>query len=135
MVLAHKALKNDGNPHPVGGSHATLMAGLACGEPNPLVWELLRDYPQAYASCSDAIATLGMRLLGNPLRGDRPIVSGESGAVTTGLLHWIMCSEAGCEVRERLGFDRSARVLCISTEGDTSPATYREVVWFGRNEL
>ncbi len=129
------AVKNDGKPHTVGGSLSTLMAGLACGEPNSISWEMLRDYPLAYVSCSDDIAARGMRILGAPLKGDQQIISGESGAVTTGFLHWVMQSEEGQKVQNRLGLTRDSNVLCISTEGDTSPETYRDVVWAGRDSL
>ncbi len=129
------ARENDGKPHAVSGDLATLMAGLACGEPNPLSWELLRDYPLAYGSCSDDVAAIGMRILGAPLAGDQQIISGESGAVTTGLLQWIMESNNAETMRQRLGLTSESRVLCISTEGDTSPETYRDVVWFGRDRL
>ena len=129
------ACANDGTPHAVGGELATLMAGLACGEPTPISWEMLRDYPAAYVSCSDDIAARGMRILGAPLAGDPRVISGESGAVTAGLLHWLMSEETGRTARERLMLNGEARVLLISTEGDTSPEVYREVVWQGRNGL
>ncbi|TIH15862.1 diaminopropionate ammonia-lyase [Marinifilum sp. JC120] len=129
------ACANDGKPHTVDGDLATLMAGLACGEPNLTSWEMLRDYPLAYASCSDDIAAKGMRILGAPMKGDQQVVSGESGAATTGFLHWVMQEEEGREAREKLGLNQSSKVLCISTEGDTSPQTYRDVVWFGREKL
>ena len=32
----------DGQPHSVGGALDTIMAGLACGDPNPLAWEILK---------------------------------------------------------------------------------------------
>lgn len=128
------ACENDGNPHAVEGDLATLMAGLACGEPNLTSWEMLRDYPLAYASCSDDIAAQGMRILGAPIKGDQQVVSGESGAATTGFLYWAM-QEENREVREKLGLGESAKVLCISTEGDTSPKTYRDVVWGGKDNL
>ena len=32
---------NDGNPHNVGGDLTTIMAGLACGEPNTISWKIL----------------------------------------------------------------------------------------------
>ncbi|VFQ44562.1 diaminopropionate ammonia-lyase [Desulfoluna butyratoxydans] len=127
------ACENDGNPHAVTGSLATLMAGLACGEPNITSWEMLRDYPLAYASCSDDIAAKGMRILGAPMKGDPQVISGESGAATTGFLQWVMQEEEGREAREKLGLTKDAKVLCINTEGDTSPETYRDVVWFGRD--
>ncbi len=129
------ACANDGKPHAVYGDLATLMAGLACGEPNPTSWEILRDYPLAYASCTDDIAAKGMRILGAPIKGDQQVVSGESGAATIGFLNWIMQEEEGCEAREKIGLNENSKVLCISTEGDTSPQTYRDVVWFGREKL
>jgi len=125
----------DGKPHTVSGDLATLMAGLACGEPNLTSWEILRDYPLAYVSCPDYIAAQGMRILGNPMKGDSQVISGESGAVTTGLLHWLMTDESAGDVREKLALNSKAKVLCINTEGDTSPKTYRDVVWFGREKL
>ncbi|CAG36117.1 diaminopropionate ammonia-lyase [Desulfotalea psychrophila] len=129
------ACANDGKPHTVEGDLLTLMAGLACGEPNKTSWEMLRDYPVAYASCSDDIAATGMRVLGAPIKGDPQVTSGESGAATTGFLHWVMTSEEGKEAREKLGLDLNAQVLCISTEGDTSPELYRDVLWHGRDNL
>lgn len=129
------ACANDDKPHAVGGDLATLMAGLACGEPNLTSWEMLRDYPVAYASCSDDIAAKGMRILGAPIKGDPQVTSGESGAVTTGLLQWLMQEEEAREAREKIGLDENSQVLCISTEGDTSPQTYKDVVWFGREKL
>ncbi len=128
------ACANDGQPHAVEGSLSTLMAGLACGEPNPTSWEMLRDYPMAYASCSDDIAARGMRILGAPIKGDPQVTSGESGAATTGFLQWVMQEEEGREAREKFGLNATSKVLCISTEGDTSPQTYRDVVWFGRDK-
>ncbi|MCK5071604.1 MAG: diaminopropionate ammonia-lyase, partial [Desulfocapsa sp.] len=80
----------DGKAHNVSGDLDTLMAGLACGEPNTISWELLRDYSAAYVSCPDFLAATGMRVLATPLKGDDVVISGESGAVTTGLLHLLM---------------------------------------------
>lgn len=127
------AVAGDGRPHSVTGDLDTLMAGLACGDPNTVSWGMLRDYASAYVSCPDYMAANGMRILAAPLRGDTPVLSGESGAATTGVVQWIMQSEDGAEARERLGLNDSSTVLLVSTEGDTSPATYRDVVWFGRH--
>ena len=73
-----------------------------------------------------------MRMLGNPLAGDPRIVSGESGAVTTGLLALLMTSPALTQTREQLGLDEHSRVLLISTEGDTDPQQYLDIVWDGQ---
>lgn len=41
----------DGRPHAVSGAMKTMMAGLACGEPCSLGWEVLRAYAAAAATC------------------------------------------------------------------------------------
>jgi len=123
----------DGRPHAVTGALDTLMAGLACGEPNTISWELLRDYCTAYVSCPDYLAATGMRVLATPLKGDPVIISGESGAVTTGLLHLLMEAESGngARLRRQLGLDGDSIVLLVSTEGNTSPRAFRDAVWYG----
>ena len=125
------ALAGDGKPHAVGGSLQTLMAGLACGEPSTLAWNILKDYTTAFMSCPDYTAANGMRMLAAPVMGDQPIVSGESGAAGAGALHWLMCHPAAAAQREALGLNADASVLLISTEGDTVPHIYRSIVWQG----
>ena len=115
----------------VGGDLQTVMAGLACGEANIAGWQLLRDYADDFFSCPDFVATRGMRILGNPLPTDPPIVSGESGAVTTGLLSILMQSQNYADVRNRLELNENSRILLISTEGDTDIQRYRDIVWDG----
>jgi diaminopropionate ammonia-lyase len=125
------AVANDGNPRIVTGEMTTIMAGLACGEPSRIAWELLRDYSDVFISCPDWVAAKGMRMLGNPLHDDPRVISGESGAVTTGLLAALMKSDYLEDARAALGLDQNSRVLLISTEGDTDPAKYRSIVWDG----
>jgi len=130
------AVAGDGRPHAVAGDLAPLMAGLACGEPNTLSWGVLRDYATAYVSVPDCLAANGMRILAAPTKNaagtpDPAIVSGESGACTTGAVHWLMTHPAAREGREALELDASSSVLVVSTEGDTAPETYRDIVWKG----
>ena len=72
-----------------------------------------------------------MRILGAPCKGDPQIISGESGAVTTGILQWLMQHPAAQTQRDAIGLNGDSTALLISTEGDTSPITYRNIVWFG----
>jgi diaminopropionate ammonia-lyase len=123
----------DGHPRAVTGEMRTIMAGLACGEPSTASWGVLRDYAAAAISCPDRIAANGMRILAAPRPGDPPVVSGESGAVTAGLLEYAMKHPAGRGIASALSLTRESRVLLISTEGDTSPETYRDIVWYGNN--
>ena len=107
------------------------MAGLACGEPCSLAWEILRDHADAFVAIPDAVAAQGMRVLGSPLPGDKRIVSGESGAATMGLVTELMRREEHAALREALGLGGDSRILCLSTEGDTDRANYRRTVWDG----
>ena len=125
------AVAGDGKAHAVGGSLQTLMAGLACGEPSTLAWNILKDYTTAFMSCPDYMAANGMRMLAAPVLGDQPVISGESGAAGAGALHWLMCHPAAAEQRAALGLDNESSVLLISTEGDTVPHIYRSIVWQG----
>ena len=109
----------------VKGNMPTMMAGLACGEPSPIAWDILKGLTAAYLSCGDAAAARGMRALARPLEGDKAIVSGESGAATMGAL---LDAAADEKARAALGLDGNARVLLFSTEGDTDPVNYRRVM-------
>lgn len=126
---------NDGNPHSVGGDLDTIMAGLACGEPIEEGWKILRDFADAFTMCPDYVTARGMRILANPLGEDEKVVSGESGAVGTGLVSLIMEKKKLVDIKERLGLDKNSTVLLFSTEGATDPVNYRKVVWDGKNEL
>ena len=120
---------NDGKPHTVHGDLDTVMAGLACGEPSLTAWEILKDNADAFIACPDQVAFRGMRVLGNPIEGDERVISGESGAVTTGLVYEILRNSKFIELKEKLGLKEDSKVLVISTEGDTDPDYYRKVVW------
>lgn len=121
----------DGRLHFVTGEMNTIMAGLACGEPCSIGWNVLRDYADGFISCPDYAAAQGMRALGNPEKGDPAVVSGESGAAAFGCVAEIMRDGRLLELREKLGLDESSRVLFISTEGDTDRQNYRSIVWDG----
>lgn len=115
----------------VTGDMQTIMAGLACGEPNTIGWEVLKSYAGGFLSCPERTAAVGMRVLGNPMAGDERIISGESGAPGVGLLYEAMTNEKLKELREQLGLGSDSVVLCFSTEGDTDRENYRRIVWEG----
>ncbi|TWH52047.1 diaminopropionate ammonia-lyase [Sporomusa sp. KB1] len=121
----------DGNPHAVTGMMETIMAGLACGEPSTLSWDILKYYAQAFVSCPDYVTARGMRILANPLGNDPQVVSGESGAVGLGLLSMLAENKALNALKEKIGLDEHSKILIISTEGDTDAVGYQNIVWNG----
>ncbi|ACQ55097.1 diaminopropionate ammonia-lyase [Clostridium botulinum] len=129
--LYRSAIAGDGKPKAVTGDMPTIMAGLACGEANTIGWEVLKSYSSTFVSCPDWVSANGMRMLGNPMKEDKKIISGESGAVTAGLLKAIMTEDDMKELREQLNLDENSRILLFSTEGDTDSDKYRKIVWNG----
>lgn len=128
------SVANDGKPHNVSGDMLTLMAGLACGEPNTISWPILRDYAACFLSVDDSLSANGMRILAAPKLNDPSMISGESGAIGVGVLYELMKNEEHQALRESLALDSDAHILLISTEGDTSPEIYEDIVWLGRNQ-
>jgi len=129
--LYRGAAAGDGAPRTVGGDLRTIMAGLACGEPNPVSWDLLRSRAAAFLSCPDWVSVRGMRMLAAPVKGDPAVTSGESGAVGMGALSVLLEDPAYAPLRRALELDRDSQVLLFSTEGDTDPEQYRKIVWEG----
>ena len=128
------AAKKDGSIQIVDGDMPTIMAGLACGEPNTLSWDILKNHVDTFTACPDWVARKGMRMLSAQLKGDPQVISGESGAAPFGLLASLMTMEEYKDLREHLELDRDSKVLLFSTEGDTDPDRYKQIVWEGKDQ-
>ena len=122
------AAANDGRIHTVDGDLNTIMAGLACGEPCTIGWNVLHDHADHFISMSDNYAELGMRTLGLPLGNDQVIVSGESGAATMGFVTEILSNPEHKELKEALQLNEDSIIICISTEGDTDKENYKRIL-------
>jgi len=129
--LYESAAAGDGNIRKVDGDLKTIMAGLACGEPNTISWDILRNHVRTFVSCPDWVSEKGMRMLAAPIKGDLRVISGESGAVTMGLLAEIAKNDKYKALRDEIGLNAKSRVLLFSTEGDTDPDRYKSAIWDG----
>ena len=129
--LYRSAARGDGKTVRVKGKLDTIMAGLACGEPNTIGWDILRNHARGFAGCPDWMSAKGTRMYGVPLAGDPTVISGESGSVTMGFLASVAMYPRYREMKEALKLDAESQVLLISTEGNTDPMRFREVVWDG----
>jgi diaminopropionate ammonia-lyase len=133
--LLASARAGDGRPHHFPGELDTIMAGLACGDPSPLAWQLLWDHADAFIAAPDYVAAKGMRVYGVPLEGDPVVISGESGAVTLGALMFLMEHAEGRSLRNELHLGPDSQVLLINSEINTDPDYFRRVVWEGANPV
>ena len=128
------AVKDTGEIEKVGGDMDSIMAGLCCGEPNITSWDILRNHANCFISAEDNVTRLGMRMLAAPIKGDIPITSGESGAVPFGALVSIMTDPRYAELKDKLKLDKNSKVLLFSTEGNTDPERYENIVWGGKEK-
>ena len=90
-----------GRPTAITGDLATIMAGLSCGEPSLIAWDILGPGADAFASVTDDAAASAMRML-----AAQGLAIGESGAAgLAGLL------ALGPEARAAVGLNAASRVL------------------------
>ncbi len=117
----------EGDPHIVSGESGSVPLGLC----------YTANHVTVFASCPDWMSAKATRIYANPLEGDPHIVSGESGSVPLGLCYTALHDEDAKDLKEALKLDENSVVLVISTEGDTDPVRYKEIVWdglYGTNE-
>lgn len=140
--LYETALANDGKCHTVKGDLDTIMAGLACGEPSPIAWEILSRQADVFIKVPDYVAARGMRILATPLHDDPLVISGESGAVTLGALYAMLSRAADKnaqgyidQLKDHLGIDNKSQILFINTERNTDPIRFRQIIWDGMDPV
>jgi len=103
----------------------TVMAGLSCGDPSALAWEVLEVGADDFLAVDDALVAPAMRLLADGVDGDPPLVAGES--AVAGLAALLAVAE-DTDLRAALGLGADSRVLLIGTEGATDPEIYTALV-------
>lgn len=127
--LYQSAVAKDGKMRFVEGDLQTIMAGLACGEPNTISFDILANHTGLFLSCPDWVSEKGMRILGAPMKGDPQVISGESGAVAMGVISAAMEDPHYADLKAALKLDQQSKVLMFSTEGDTDPDNYKKIMW------
>lgn len=127
------AAADDGTLHKVKGEMNTIMAGLACGEPSFIAWDILKDYADYFVSIPDEVAAKGMRILGNPLPGDDRVIAGESGAAGFAFAMELLLNPKYGILKDKMRIDENSCLLFFNTEGDTDKENYRKIVWGNKN--
>lgn len=116
----------------LSGDIDTVMACLSCGETSLLAWEILDEGADFFITIDDNAAIDVMRLLANGVRGDPPLVAGESAVAG---LAGALAAAADPAAAQAIKLNAESRVLVFGTEGDTDPQRYRELVGRSADEV
>lgn len=103
----------------------TLMAGLSCGEPSGMAWEVLSEEADDFLTMPESLVAPAVRLLARPLPGDEAIEAGESAIAG---LAALIAARQDADLSARLGLDANSRVLLIGSEGVTDPAIFAQIM-------
>ncbi len=103
----------------------TIMAGLSCGVPSPMAWEILWSETSDFLIVDDALVAPSMRLLARPLGDDPAIEAGESGVAG---LAALTAARENDVIWNSLGLSNRSRVLLIGSEGVTDPEIYASIM-------
>lgn len=103
----------------------TIMAGLSCGEPSPLAWQVLEQQAQDFVTIPDTVIAPTVRLLARPGGGDPAIEAGESGVAG---LAALIAAARNPALRTALGLGPASRVLLIGSEGVTDPEIFAAIM-------
>ena len=101
------------------------MAGLSCGEPSDMAWEVLSEEASDFITIPDKIVPPTVRLLALPKGNDPVIKAGESAVAGLAVL---VCASKQPGLREKLGLDKNSRVLLIGTEGVTDAEIFARIM-------
>lgn len=103
----------------------TIMAGLSCGEPSEMAWEILAEEASDFLTIPDNIVAPTVRLLANGETGDAKVDAGESAVAG---LAALIAAGADDDLSAKLGLNASSRVLLIGSEGVTDPAIFNAIM-------
>lgn len=103
----------------------TIMAGLSCGEPSEMAWDILTEEAADFLTIPDSIVAPTVRLLARPSGGDPVIEAGESAVAG---LAAVIAARHDAELSELLQLNATSRVLLIGSEGVTDPAIFAAIM-------
>ena len=103
----------------------TIMAGLSCGEPSEMAWEILAEEATDYLTIPDNLVAPVVRMLACPSGTDAPIQAGES--AVAGLCA-LIAANGNDALTRALGLDARSRVLIIGSEGITDKDIYDQIM-------
>ena len=113
------------------GSYQTIMAGLNCGIPSLIGWDILQNGTDATLGIGDEYAKQAMRALFYPTGTDARVVAGESGAAGLAGLLALLTEPKLLALKAELQLSEKSAVLLFNTEGATDPDRFAQIVGTG----
>lgn len=114
-----------GRSTPVTITEETIMAGLSCGQPSDMAWEILAEEATDFLTIPDSIVAPTVRLLARPDSGDTVVEAGESAVAG---LAALIAARASENLSGKLGLEASSRILLIGSEGVTDPDIFDRIM-------
>ncbi len=103
----------------------TVMAGLSCGVPSDLAWEVLSQEVDDFITIPDAMVAPTMRMLAQPHGDDPAIEAGESAVAG---LAALIASAGDPALRDALRLDQDSSVLLVGSEGVTDSEIFSRIL-------
>lgn len=109
-------------------SQSTIMAGLNCGTPSLIAYDILKNGIDLFLSIPDKYSEEAMKQFYYPENNDSQIISGESGAAGLAGLLTLLNEPEMKNVNAKIGLNKDSRVLIFNTEGDTDPINFSKII-------
>lgn len=103
----------------------TMMAGLSCGDPSKVAWDILKGSVHGFMTIPDDLVPPTVRLLSTGKTGDAAIEAGES--AVAGLIG-LICGARSPELRDQMELNAGSRVVIIGSEGVTDPNVFADIM-------
>lgn len=103
----------------------TLMAGLSCGEPSQIAWNVLENSVHGFMTIPETLVAPAVRMLAKGQSGDCRIEVGES--AVAGLIG-LICGATNPSLREEMKLASESRVVIIGSEGVTDPSLFQGIM-------
>ena len=103
----------------------TIMAGLSCGEPSEMAWQIISETARDFLAMPDQFVAPTVRLLARPIGQDLAVEAGESAVAG---LAAVIAARSDDALSKALDLGPASRVLLIGSEGVTDQEIFDRIM-------
>ena len=103
----------------------TIMAGLSCGEPSEMAWQIISETARDFLAMPDQFVAPTVRLLARPIGQDLAVEAGESAVAG---LSAVIAARSDDALSKALDLGPASRVLLIGSEGVTDQEIFDRIM-------